>query len=204
MKKILCFFLAIIMLFGLFGCSSQKEPEFSLGTVANNTYTNEFLGIRFTLPAEWVFYTEEQILEVNNIVGDAVDEEVAKRLENASIIYDMFATHPADGSNMNINLEKINPIQMATLDIKQTLEAQIDTIKEGYNNLGYADTTVEYQKIQVDGKDFDALKLASKIQGVDYYATVFTFKKGNYLASVTVGAPQADKIDTILSYFTIE
>ncbi|MBQ7107039.1 MAG: hypothetical protein IJN93_05950 [Clostridia bacterium] len=225
MKKFLCLFLAVVLLASLCGCfggngtddvrgdiasgspsqnENENEPEFSLGKATNNTYNNDFLGISCTLPAEWVFYTDEQILELNNIVGTIVDEDIAERLKNANIIYDMCATYQTEGSNININLEKLSAVQMINLDIKQTLEAQIDTIKQTYENMGYTDTNVEYQKIKVDGKEFDGLKLTAKIQGIDFYADTFTFRKSNYLATVTICSLQTDKTDTILSYFTVK
>lgn len=183
---------------------NESEPEFSLGKTANNTYNNKFLGLSCTLPAEWVFFTDEQILELNNIVGDILDEEVAERLKNATIIYDMYAAYQTEGSNMNINLEKLSALQLISLDIKQILEASISSIKSTYQNMGYTDTDVAYQKIKVDGKEFDGLKLTAKIQGINFYATIFTFRKGNYLANVTVCSLQTDKCDTILSYFTVK
>ncbi len=231
MKKVLCLFLAVIMLVSLCGCfgdnktddvrgditsgnhsqntsqinsQNESEPEFSLGKTTNNRYNNDFLGISCTLPSEWVFYTDEQILELNNIVGDVVDKEVADRLKNANIIYDMFAAYQTEGSNININLEKVNAVQMITLDIKQTLEAQVDTIKSSYQNMGYTDIDVKYQKVKVDGKEFDGLKITAKIQGIDFYGCVFTFKKSNYLANISICSLQTDKTDTILSYFTVE
>ena len=227
MKKVLCLFLAVITLVSLCGCfgdnktddvrgnitsgndsqtnsQNKSEPEFSLGKTTNNRYNNDFLGISCTLPSEWVFYTDKQILELNNIVGDVVDEEVADRLKNANIIYDMFAAYETEGSNINIVLEKVNAVQMITLDIRQTLEAQIDTIKSTYQNMGYTDIDVKYRKVKVDGKEFDGLKITAKIQGVDFYGSAFTFKKSNYLANITICSLQTDKTDTILSYFTVE
>lgn len=235
MKKVLCLFLAVIMIVSLCGCfagsgpddvrgdivsgnnsqntsqdtnqdasQNEEESEFSLGKATNNTYNNDFLGLSCVLPAEWVFYTDEQILELNNIVGDAFDEEVAEQLKDANIIYDMYAVYETEGSSININLEKLNSVQMIGLDIKQNLEAQIETIISTYENMGYTDTNVEYQKIMVDGKEFDGLKITAKIQGIDFYASIFTFRKSNYLANISISTIQTDKTDTILSYFTVK
>ncbi len=226
MKKILSLVLAIIMLVGLCSClgdnendnvrgdivtqtssesesQPESEPQLSLGKTANNTYNNEFLGLSCTLPDEWTFYTDEEILQLNNLTADLVDEEIAKSLENANLIYDMYAMK-TDGSNININLEKLSAVQLIALDIKATLESQIDTIKSAYESIGYTDINIGYQKINVDGKEFDALVLTAKIQGIDFYANVFTFRKGSYLASVTVCSLQTDKIDDILNCFTVK
>ncbi len=222
MKKVICLLLAVMMLVGLCGCfeddasnvalgemNSQtpnedtEKPVFSLGKIENNTYSNAFSGISCVLPEGWVFYTEKQILEMNNLTGEFLDEDVAEAIKNAAIVYDMVANCQADGSNMNINFEKIDEEQK-NVDIKQVLESQVDTIKSSFQNMGYTDIYVVYQKISVSGKNFDALKITSKIQGIDYYATVFCFQKENYLTNVSVGSLYTDKNDTILSYFTVK
>ncbi len=223
MKKLLALVLAIVMICSLCGClgggnnddvrgdinsggqnEEQKEPEFSLGKSANNTYNNDFLGLSCTLPSEFVFYTDKQILELNNIVGDVMDEEAAENLKNANIIYDMHAVNQVAGDSINVNLEKLSAAQLINLDIKKTLESQIDTIKSSFQNMGYADIDVTYQKTKVDGKDFDSLKIYAKVQGIPYYSTVFTYRKGNYLANITVGALQTDKTNELLGYFTVK
>lgn len=215
MKKLLCLFMAIIMLTGLCGCldnqdvrgeinsggQEEEESKFSLGQTADNTYKNDYLGISCTLPSDWVFYTDEEILELNNIVAGTVDEDIAKALENANIIYDMYATNPNDYSNINVNLEKLSAVQIATADLKELLEAQFDGIKSTFSNMGYTDINIAYEKITVDGKEFDGAKITAKIQGVDFHSVVFCFKKGLYLANVSLGSIQTDKTAEILSYF---
>ena len=228
MKKVLAFFAALVMLVSLCGCGNEPEnirgeitgkfssgaesgvlsdeddAEFSLGKSENNSYRNDFLGLSCTLPDDWVFYNDEQILQLNNMVGDVMDEEAAEQLKNADIIYDMYASNEADGSSINVNLEKINPLQAMTVDIKQSLESQIDMIQSTYQNMGYTDIDVTYQKTTVDGKEFDSLNITAKIQGIDFYARAFTFKKGSYFANVTVCSIGTDKTQTILGYFTVK
>lgn len=223
MKKIICFVCSVIVLLSLFGCAGnnktddvrgtietgeqtqpQSEPEFSLGKATGSTYKNDFLGISCTLPEGWTFYSDEKILEMNNLVGEYLDEDVAEQLEKATIVYDMYASSETDGSSINMNLEKLNIAQALNLDIKQTLEGQIDAIQTAYENMGYTDVKVTYQKITIDGKDFDSLKLVAKIQGIDAFTTTVAFKKGNYLANISLFSLQTDKADEILGCFTVE
>lgn len=221
MKKILCLLMSLLMMFSLCSCMNivEKEDmrgnitsestnkgtlEFLLGKTKNNKYENDFLGISCTLPSEWIFYTDEQILELNNIAVDYLDEEAAELIKNATIIYDMYATNMRDGSNMNINLEKISDAQMQNLDIKQALESQIDTLKSGLENMGYTDINIEYEKVNVDDRLIDGLKITGKISNADYYGYTLTFKKGNYLANISIFSFQKDKLDTILGYYAFE
>ena len=231
MKKALCLFLVVMMLVGLCGCffdtdpedvrgqvnsgsnnastdkneePEDKEPEFSIGNVGNSTYTNSFLGLSCTLPAEWVFYTDEQMREMNNIMEDTLDEDVAEQLKNATIVYDMFATVANEGNSINVNMEKFSALQMATLNVKTVLESQIDTIISTYENMGYTNVRVVYEKVTVDGKEFDGLRLSGQIQGIDFYANVFAFTKGNYMANISIFSLLTDKTEEFLGYFTVE
>ena len=225
MKKILCLLLASLMLLSLCSCFGGKDEDevrgeivsgdkqntdgekalkFSLGSVVSNTYNNDFLGLSCTLPSEWTFYSEAEILKINNIAGEFYDEDVKKKLENAKVIYDMYAVIAEKGYNINVNLEKLNVLQAAALNIKTTLESQIDIIKSSYENMGYTDVKIAYQKITVDGKELDALKFSAKIQGIDFYGLCFTFLKENYLANVTVSTLQTDNTSEILGYFKLK
>lgn len=223
MKKVFCIILSMLMLLSLFGCTGntdpedirgevsgttegkqEEKPEFSLGDTTGSTYTNDFLGISCTLPEGWVFYTDEQIKEQNNITENYLDEEVIEQLKKASIVYDMIAQHMTDGSSINVTMEKLNVVQVVSLNIQKTLEAQIDGIKSTYANIGYTDVQVEYQKLTVDGKEFDSLKIQAKIQGLDFTGVLFAFLKGDYLANVTVCSLSADTVNSVIGSITVK
>lgn len=218
MKKYLALFLALTLAVSLCGCfggsgnedvhgeinpPAANEPEFSLGKTEGSVYKNDFLGLGCTLPEGWEFYTDEQILAMNNITGEILDADVAEQLKNANIIYDMMAINAYDGSNINVNLEKFNALQILALDIKASLEAQMGTIKSSYETMGYTDVNVEYQQVTVDGKAYDALVITAKAQEIDISCVVFSFIKGNYMANVSVFTYKPENIDTLLGYFTI-
>ena len=183
---------------------TEAVPEFSLGSAVGSTYTNDFLGLSCTLPSGWEYYTDQQILEMNNLVGDAVGDDIAETLSNAAIIYDMMATKPDEGASISVNLEKHTALQLIGIDLQQTLEAQIPTIETAFSNMGYENVSVIYQKVIVDGKSYDALVTNANVMGSDYYGVTFAFVKGSYIANVSVGCMAADYTDVYLSYFTID
>ncbi len=178
-------------------------PQFSFGQTSGNTYVNEFLGLSCTLPAEWIFYTDEEILALNNLVGENLDADVAELVQNANIIYDMYASIPNTGCSININLEKISAMQMLTLDIQQVLQSQISMIESTYSNMGYTNTTARYEKVTVDGKEYDGLYVSATINGVNFYSVTFSFVKGTYMANVGVSSLAEDTTGEILSYLEI-
>ena len=225
MKKYLAIFLALVIVICCCGCFSggsgstdnvrgeissnnypaaptEAAPEFSFGSASGNTYRNDFLGLSCSLPSDWTFYTDAQILEMNNLVGDVLDEEAARKMQNATIIYDMMASN-ATGNSMNVNLEKFTALQMLTLNIQEVLESQIAMIESSYNTMNYTDVTVQYQKVTVDGKQYDALVIDANLQGTSFQCICFAFVKGNYMANVSVSSFTGN-CNEILSCFSID
>lgn len=183
--------------------ATEEAPQFSLGSSSSNTYTNSFLGLSCTLPENWTFATDEEILQMNNIASSMMDEETAKAIAEANIVYDMFA-QSTTGSSINVNLEKVTAIQSVMLDVKQTLEAQLPTIKSTFENMGYTNVQAVYQTVTIDGQEFDGLAISAEIQGMTFYEILFSFKKENYLANVTLGTIQAEELEVMLNSFTIQ
>ena len=224
-KRLLCLLLALFMMLAVCACSNKHNEEnvrgtvsgsnqtndnaentndFSIGETAGNKYQNDFIGISCTLPEEWDFYSDEEIRELNNFTEDYIDEEYLEQIKNAQVIYDMFAQNTNDYSSININLEKLTNAQLSTLNIKSVLEAQIPTIESGYANMGYTNIDAEYHKCRVDGKEFDGVRITAEIDGVDFYGQVITFRRGNYLANITICSIDNDSIEEIFEFFTID
>ncbi len=218
MKRFLSVLLACAMLFGLCSCGVDSKRDrieddldediqsgkVSLGVTEDGIYTNEFLGLSCTLPDGWEFYSRDQILEINNMLSDAAGEEFTEILENAAIIYDMYASHPTTYSSININMEKITALQAANLDLKKTLEGQFSTIESTFANMGYTDIRINYSKITVDGRSFDGVKLQATLQGVEFYEIIFSFQKDNYIANITVGSLKTDTTADLLDRFSVK
>lgn len=213
MKKVLCILLAALLTMSLCACSSGEDirgditpdptdPQFSLGQTANNTYKNDFLGLSCSLPSDWVFYTDEQIRELNNLTGEMAGEAFQEALENADIVYDMYASYQGGVSTLNVTMQKLNALQIATIDMKAVLEAQFPTIKEAFKNMGCTDVQLKYEKVTVNGKEFDGATVVATISGISLYETLICFVKGRYYATVTVCTLQTNDTAAILNRFT--
>ena len=232
MKKFLSILLVAVMLLSLIACSSadeedirgeittkenetknpdnetepesETEPQFAFGSSTGNRYHSDFLGLTVDLPDEWRFYSDEEILEINNITMDYYDEEAAAIIENATLIYDMYATNEYTGSSTTVILEKLSALQIATLNYKATIEAQFDTLRSTFENMGYSDVEMEYKKITVDGEEIDGFDLVAEIMGIKYYSTTLMFRRGSYLISISVNSFEEDGVEKILAGFDFE
>ena len=179
----------------------EEEVTFEFGTVSGATYKNEFAGISCVLPSSWVYYSEEEIKALNNITIDKLDEELVEMIKNATIIYDMCAVDNATGSSININFEKL-PVYMTTADLETILTNQIGNTKTSLESVGATSVNVLYSKVEVDGKQFDALCNTAEVNGAEIYQTILAFQCENYITYVTVTAASDDAVKDVLSNFS--
>lgn len=179
------------------------EPEFSLGDITGLNYENEFIGIGCNLPADWTFYTDEQIKELNNVAADLAGEEYKEAMKNATVVYDMLAASPDMASNINVNLEKVDPILLAVTDLSDYLEQSIPMIKQGLENMGATVTKSEIGTVTIDGIAFDCLRITSNINGLTMCQLLFATKCNGYIANLAISTTSEVELQEIIDCFYI-
>ncbi len=204
MKRLLLFILSAIMLLSLPACSSltaPPEPEFTLGTVNGNVYENTFIGIGCTLGSEWTFFSDEQIKQQNNVAADLAGEEFQKMMENATVVYDMFASHSNQINTVVVNLEKVDKLQLAVLDYDSYFEGTVEPIKQSLGNMGFTNITHNIGSVKIDSTDFTCLNVNSELGDFKMYQTVIAIKCNGYLANVTLSGDSPEAIASALECF---
>ncbi len=220
MKKVFALLLVVAMLCSFAACSGAVDPEdvrgeqsgnedpsadaekeFSLGDTQGLTYENKFIGLGCTLDDGWTFYTDDQINQLNNLTADLAGEEYQEAIKNATVIYDMYAISSNQLDNINVNLEKVDPIKLAVLDITNNYEQIYPTIKQSFENMGYTDVSYEIGKVKIGDKEFASLDTSAQISGIKMYQTIFSVKCNGYLANITITSFQEDTTDAILAKF---
>lgn len=178
----------------------DNHVKFTFGKVNGNTYYSDFLGLTMKVPDGWRYYSEEEILQINEFALDCTDEDFAEKIENSAILYDMMATNLYDGASVNVLLEKVSAVQISLINLQSIIESQFDVLKSTMENMGYSDVDVSYQKLIVDGKEFNGLCVSAKLYGLDFKTKSIIFINGNYLVNISASAFGADGADTILSW----
>ena len=93
----------------------DTDSSFEQGSVAQQTYKNEFIGIGCTLDDGWTFYTDDQIAKLNEGKGD--------------ILYDMYAENSASAQKAEVKLQKLTRVQVLSLDLETMYNSQSAMIK---------------------------------------------------------------------------
>lgn len=222
MKKIIALLLVLAFAFSLVSCSSDDDirgtvsttpsgetseissdesTEISLGTTSNNTYENKFIGIGCKLDSNWVFYTDDEILEMNNITKDAIGEEYAEIIENSEIIYDMCASTSDSLKTVNVKIQNLGLVYGKVLDEDAYINAALDSTKGALESMGTENVTVKKTTVTFAGETHGAIAVAAEISDIKFYEKLVYIKVGKYMANITVASYIDDDTDEILSAF---
>ena len=195
MKKFLICLLACVMLLAMFGCSKDDKTtgggqsgkeELSLGEVTGTKYESEFIGIGYTLPEGWEFYTDEEIAELNNYTGNLAGKDYQDLIKNASIVYDMMAASPSQTDNVVVTLEKKPQATIDKLDLAASFEASFSVVKSTYENMGYKNVSHEVSTITISGNTVPCMHVSATYAGMTMNQTSIMFKCNGYIATIAV------------------
>lgn len=180
---------------------TEPESSFQMGTIRNNTYENPFLGMGFAVDDSWYFYTDEQIAEMNGVFLDRVDPNIQDAVENATIIYDVFAEKYDGSSNININFEKITEYQSKNLDVKKNLQALEPLFEEMFQNMGFENVDSQVLSTRLNGKMVYYLYTEMTANGETIYQIAMQVLCDGYLASVGITTRGDDETLDVLDMF---
>ena len=193
LKCMLIFMIFVCIIITFTGCGKKEETttnevaekkeeskkEFSMGEWTDNVYTNEFLGLKFKLPAEWEYSNDEEIVEMMDLGKELLTDEQQKLSEISKLnsVYYAVAQNPTTGDNISIMSEKL--VASVTTDyylnaLKTQLEA-VDSI----------DYTIEgTSKETIANREYDVLKTSASVSGVNLVQKYYVYKLDNYMLAI--------------------
>lgn len=108
MKKKILLVIGMVLCLGCFtACGSNNDSENSSinqsqasirGTWNDNVYTNEFANLKYTLPEQWQYATDEEIASIMGTTEDTFDK----------VTYDMVSQNLYTGSNIILMFEDLS------------------------------------------------------------------------------------------------
>lgn len=172
---------------------SEKNDEFTTGTVENGIYENKYLGIRCELPG-WKYADRETLMANANItadyVTDSIDDETFKQaFENADVFMDMEAFHENGYTNINIMVENTSKEAYDSIGEEATIHLMALQLPEYYKNLGIPIDACEVMEMEVNGvTKYGIYSKTSDINGVVAHLLQFVNIKAKHTATITIVA----------------
>lgn len=175
-----------------------------LGTVNGGTYTNAYANIACTLDDSWIFYTEEEIAELNGLVLDSTsDDQLRKMLEENASIQDMYASSTDGLMTINVVFQNLGLVRSAALSLQEYAELAAEQVPGMMETFGYSDITAKIAAVDFAGlKNQPALALTATVEDVPMYELQVYVKVDTYVYSITLCSFVEDVTADMAALFT--
>lgn len=172
---------------GQVDASQPDEEELEMGSVNGGTYTNAFAGIGCTLDETWVFYTKEQIAELNGFLTDGTsDEDMKKMMENSQSVQDMYASSTDGLMTINVVFQNMGLLLGTTMSAQEYAELHVTQIPDAMEAYGFEDVTASVTTAELAGEERPTIALTATIQDIPVYELIVCLRQGNYIYCVTL------------------
>lgn len=178
--------------------SDDDIVEFTRGTVTNNVYESEYMGIGIRFDDTWTFSSDEELKELVGIAADLSGDELKKAWVEANAVTDMMAINPMS-YNVIITFEKNLPSVLETVSMDTIINNAISSVKATYENMGVTDIETERTTISVEGESLDAVRIKVNYMGIDLYQSMILKKCSGHIASIAITSTGEDVMDDIVA-----
>ena len=149
---------------GQVDASQPDEEELEMGSVNGGTYTNAFAGIGCALDETWVFYTKEQIAELNGFLTDGTsDEDMKKLMENSQSVQDMYASSTDGLMTINVVFQNMGLLLGTTMSAQEYAELHVTQIPDAMAAYGFEDVAASVTTAELAGEQRPAIALTATI-----------------------------------------
>lgn len=207
MRKVNNLFVILLVLVLLAALMPQNAlsgavPVPMLGSVSDSTYWNETLSIGYVLPdSDWYFYSDDEILEVNQIAGDMLSEDFQKALDSLNSYTAMFAGNSVTGENINITVENLSGLNALLVSEESYMQIGIKGLEEALKQMDVEDFVCSSGEFAIGDETHPISRVSYTLQGVHFAQALVTIKSGSKMLTITVTAFQPDACDGILEGF---
>lgn len=155
-----------------------------IGSIEGGVYTNRYFDLQYTVPASWMFATRE---EANNV--EAFDaEEMLERINAGEEYYDMFAQHPATGSNVIVMVQGLSGVGalVSMLDTETIIDESIAPSVQSLEAQGATNINAVRETVLFRGEEVPCLTVTSEVSGMQVFQKMIYLIRDDYIAAINV------------------
>ena len=196
MKKLLAMLLCFVFVCGVFaGCGGNSKVAYKPGETNGDVFTSEWIGIEFTKNDDYIYATDEELLEMLDASADAyyydqaTDTEIVDYAKANSVI-EMMATS-LNGDNVLLMTEKLALSNITMDQYIESFQTQMDG--QGMTYEGRSTKTFA-------GKEFVSITYSLDI-GIVLYQDYYLYKQDNRMVAIIVTYFDTETRDMLLDCF---
>ena len=176
--------------------TTQASTGYPRPVLTSDSWSNEALNLKMTVPSTWTMYTEEQLADEYN--GGAAEPAVGETF------YEAFAQLTGGGDNVSIIVQNATgqTETIKSLGIKAFTELISDGIPEALESSGA--TNVQYGLVDIDFPldDYACINCTCELYGTAVHQKQIVALEGDYLYSITVTAFNDAGVADVLGFFS--
>ncbi len=181
--------------------TTTKEAEpidagYPAATLTADTYSNEAINLKMTVPSDWTLYTEQQLAD--NYNGNLTEPGTGDGF------YEAYAQMTSGGNNVSIIVQDASGQRdlIKSMGIKVFTEMASEGIQEALEGAGATD--INYGLIDIDFPldDFACIGSTCSLQGIPIVQKQLVFLVGNYLYTITITAFDEEGANDVLGFFS--
>jgi len=109
---------------------ANNHIDLMRGHREGNTYINDLLGLRFTMPTGWDAATDEDIGRISEMANDVLNQEVGSDI---NMLTDIFAINPITGANVQVIFERL---QFPNSNLSEAQYIELTAADENFAAIG--------------------------------------------------------------------
>ena len=181
--------------------SANTEPNYR-GTVSGNVYINEPMDLKISLSSEWNILNEEQIAQQQGYAKELFGSDIADAVSKTSGLMIFSALEGAGLNNMNIVLQKSNPLHAAYSDEK-IFSLMQTTLEDQMKGAGMKLEKYEILKATFCGEEKSILHTVLSYGGTAFSQyQIWVRPQGDYYTIITITGPDMTSLNKSLSNIT--
>ena len=173
----------------------SKKDEYAVGSISGDTWTNESLGISFTLPSDMRIATDEELQSVLQSGAAAISPDATDNVLdyiNKTSIYELYAIG-SDGGSVQVLFEKASSL------ISE--ERYLESVQSGLKSL-YDFEFTEIGTIDVGGKEFYGFAGGVQANGTGVYQLYACKRVGERMGCIILTSLSESEIENLVGTFT--
>ena len=190
--------------------TKKTDVETVLGTVQDDVYINEYFGLGFELPEDWVFFTDEELASMMDLTNKLLEEKgltgaMTESMENGGAVTNMAAKEKSGIRNINMRLTPLPDKAMLQYPESDILTALSGTVEEMLEQAGYENLKLSIGEVEFAGEKKPILYITGEFYKIPLYQGELLLMKEDYYAVITVTSVSEEGLDEVIArWFTLE
>ena len=185
-----------------------------LGTIAGNTYYNDYIGFTYVMPAGWHFATAEEraqseVVDINNLTKDEITE-IDKKVKNCYPVKILLAMNENGSANTMITLAGFSDLTQGIMNNMESVseiedfltDRHLEEYRKMYEESDDAELlSIEKIPLLIGGEEKNAVKIHVIEGGVEQYILIWLYYKDGHMYMVWTASGGEDLVEGFLGNY---